>query len=360
MLPTLLLLGSSVFSLGEPNRLGAYRWNVQYLVDQSQTVGGESQRVFPRHNRGMAISPDEKFLYAGYHHTEDGFGEVRRIRIGDPGTCGNDFTSATVKVLRGFQGKAIAVDPDGRVYIASGEVIAITDAGLSHPHYEIETARCNGVAVTKEGGKTVLYASERGISSLHRWEMKIKEGRVVDAVPAGFGGDGTVDLPGGISLRGLCIDSKGRILCADIEGNRLFRIDNDGKEIISTFVESPMAVACDGDLIFVSQWRQRRIALFDDKLAPAGTIEVPWEELQLNPTGNNKNGALSAIAILPKRGFFVCNERGQTANQKSTYGKADKSSGTLDGKLYMDVKTDDNEPILFAHPVDLAPTAAAK
>src|SRR6266853_5156778 len=47
----------------------AYKWSVQYLIDNSRTVFGRPQKVSPRHNRGLAISPDGKYLYAGYHHS---------------------------------------------------------------------------------------------------------------------------------------------------------------------------------------------------------------------------------------------------------------------------------------------------
>ncbi|MEI9892452.1 MAG: hypothetical protein WDN28_00620 [Chthoniobacter sp.] len=59
----------------------AYKWSVQYLIDNSRTIFGRPQKVSPRHNRGLAISPDGKYLYAGYHHSFNNSGEVRRIRV---------------------------------------------------------------------------------------------------------------------------------------------------------------------------------------------------------------------------------------------------------------------------------------
>ena len=53
------------------------------------------------------------------------------------------------------------------------------------------------------------------------------------------------------------------------------------------------------------------------------------------------------------KGFFVANEHGQTANQKSTYGRTDQNSEVIEGKLYTDAFQDDNDPILRAVPVEL-------
>src|SRR5271168_4135002 len=58
-----LLVGSARAWCGAPQ---AYKWSVQYLIDNSQSVFGRSQQVYPRGNRGLAISPDGNFLYAAY------------------------------------------------------------------------------------------------------------------------------------------------------------------------------------------------------------------------------------------------------------------------------------------------------
>jgi hypothetical protein len=58
---------------------------------------------------------------------------------------------------------------------------------------------------------------------------------------------------------------------------------------------------------------------------------------------------------VPGKGFFVTNEGGQTANQKSTYGRIDEHSDMIDGKLFRDIFEDDNEPILRATEVTVAP-----
>jgi hypothetical protein len=57
---------------------------------------------------------------------------------------------------------------------------------------------------------------------------------------------------------------------------------------------------------------------------------------------------LSGIVVVPGKGFFANNETGQTANQRSLYGRADENADFLDGKLYRDAYMDDNDPLLRA------------
>jgi hypothetical protein len=64
---------------------------------------------------------------------------------------------------------------------------------------------------------------------------------------------------------------------------------------------------------------------------------------------------LSGIVVWPGKGFFVANEAGQTANQRSTYGRVDDHSDTIDGKKFRDVFGDDNEPILRATEAETLP-----
>jgi hypothetical protein len=116
-----------------------------------------------------------------------------------------------------------------------------------------------------------------------------------------------------------------------------------------------MDVAIDGKRVLVTRWQERAITVLDDELNVLGNLNVPWEELELSPFGNNKQGALSGIVMVPGKGFFVSNEAGQTANQKSTYGRIDTHSDLIDGKLFRDVFQDDNEPILRATEVTTAP-----
>jgi hypothetical protein len=67
--------------------LGSLNWSVQYLIDQSQTILGSPQAAAPRDNRGLAISPDGQYLYAGYNNGP----EVRKIDLTQA-----DYTTATV------------------------------------------------------------------------------------------------------------------------------------------------------------------------------------------------------------------------------------------------------------------------
>ncbi len=340
-----LLLG--LLAVAHLSAAEAYKWSVQYLIDNSQAAFGRSQRVFPRHNRGLALSADGHFLYAAYHQSFNGSGEVRKIdlRIAD-------YENATVAVLPNLRAKAISVDEEGRVYLACGATIEIYDADLRLNECTIQMQVCDGVAVTREAGSLVVYATERDAHTLKRFVLQTRGATITGAVPSGFNGDGQLAIPHAMSPRGVAVDPKGRIWIADVEADKIFRVDRSGANLTSAEIKSPMAIAFDGNRAFVTRNVAREISILDLNMRVIGTLTVPWEELELAPFGNNRTGALAEIAVVPNgNGFYVANEGGQTANQKSTYGRTDASSAVIDGKLYTDSFADDNEPILHATPI---------
>ncbi|HEY3899217.1 MAG TPA: hypothetical protein VGM54_11420 [Chthoniobacter sp.] len=328
----------------------AYRWSVQYLIDNSRTIFGRPQKVSPRHNRGLAISPDYKYLYAGYHHSFNNSGEVRRIRIDSA-----DYDRATEALLPGVLGKAITCDDKGRVYICDNACIYVYDAALERRMIRIPTTVCEGVATAREGGQLVLYGSDRQDGTLSRWVLQESGSDVTAAEPSGFGGNGVIKIPGAYDLRGMKIDSKGNFWMCDLKGNKVFRVSRDGKDVKSVAVNLPMDVAMDGQRVFVTRSTERAITVLDEEMNIIGSLNVPWEELELSPAGNNHYGSLSGIVVVPGKGFFVANEAGQTANERSTYGRIDDHSDFVNGKLYRDIFEDDNEPILRAVEVEIAP-----
>ncbi len=374
VIAALFIFGAGVLPVAAGD---AYKWTVQYLVDNSRTVFGRPQKVSPRQNRGLAISPDGKFLYAGYHHSINNAGEVRRIQI-DVG----DFERGTVALLPGVLAKGIATDDKGRVYITDTNGIQVYDAALKTRLFEIPTrpeydkrlplppvrqhgrhrddlppdwALVDHVATTREGGELVVYGSNREDGTLSRWVLKENGDGLTSATLAGFGGTGVFKVPGATDLRGIKVDAKGNIWVVELKGNKVFKMKPDGQDLKSVEVNGPMDVAIDGGRVFVTRWRDRAITVLDDEMNVLGNLSVPWEELELSVYGNNKQGCLSGIVVVPGKGFFVSNEGGQTANQKSTYGIIDSHSDLIEGKLFRDVFQDDNEPILRATEVTTAP-----
>jgi hypothetical protein len=385
-----VLLGSPVFSpVLRADDAQAYRWSVEYLIDQSRSVLGLQQRIYPRHNRGLAASPDGRFLYATYHHSHNWSGELRKIDLDalDTDTSQN-YGAATKAVMRGILCKAVAVDDKGRVYIAVSQgssgvdsakepvgqfsalpyaarraggnedfssAILVCDANLRQIQKEIEMEDCEGVAVTREGGSLVLYATERESLVLKRWKLTEKGDKVTDAVQEGLKNDGEMTIPDAKSLRQVFIDSKGRIWISDTEANLVHRVEANRKDVKSAAVNKAMGIAQEDGRFLVTRWTEREITILNDDMKLVGTLSVPWEELELSPVGNNRNGALSGIVVIPGKGFYVSNERGQTANQKSTYGVEDNQSGDIgtaeNKRHYKDCRRDDNDPILHAAPV---------
>jgi hypothetical protein len=161
-------------------------------------------------------------------------------------------------------------------------------------------------------------------------------------------------IPGARSLRGVAVDPKGGIWMADEEANAVFRVDANGSNQASVEVGKAVAIAFYDDTALVARGTDRRIALVAPDMVVTGNLSAPWEELELSPYGNDHDGALAGIAVIPGgKGFFVANEHGQTSDQKSTYGRTDQNSEVIDGKLYTDAFQDDNDPILRAVPVEV-------
>jgi DNA-binding beta-propeller fold protein YncE len=345
----------------------AYKWSVQYLIDNSQSVFGRSQAVYPRANRAIAISPDGNFLYAAYIQSFTNgpalrprdsrmtpTGEVRKIDLRIP-----DYEDATKAVLPYHRAKALAVDDKGRVYLAEGDSIEVYDADLRNPLLTIPMEDCNGVTVTREGGDTVLYATERDACELHRFIIDTRFGGG-QATPAGLSGNGIAKIRGARSLRGAAVDPHGKIWMADPEAGMVFRVDAASGRQDSAAVRDAFAIGFYDDTALVARNVDRQIALVSLDMVVTGNLSVPWEELELSPYGNDHDGALTGIAVMPNgKGFYLANEHGQTANQKSTYGRTDQSSEVIGGKLYTDAYGDDNEPILRAVPVEMQDANAA-
>ena len=183
----------------------AYKWSVQYLIDNSQSVFDRSQQVYPRANRALAISPDGNYLYAGYIQSFNNScdlqlrdsrmtnsGEVRKIDLRVA-----DYEDATKEVLPYHRAKAIAVDDQNHVYLAEGQMIEVYDADLKQALLTIPMQECDGVAVTREGGDTVLYATERRQGELHRFLIDTRwVSGGCKATPAGLGGNGVMKVSG--------------------------------------------------------------------------------------------------------------------------------------------------------------------
>ncbi|RKZ36893.1 MAG: hypothetical protein DRQ37_03160 [Gammaproteobacteria bacterium] len=142
---------------------------------------------------------------------------------------------------------------------------------------------------------------------------------------------------GAVDLRGVEIDSHGRIWVAGLNDGHIYRVSADGSTVDSITVSNPFDIGFDGDTVLVTREADRLISRFDaNTLFSAGAdLVVPWNDLGLDEDGQSGTGVLSQIAVLPSVGFFVANEGGQTT-------------------IIFDPDEDNNEPILFAgNPTDV-------
>lgn len=347
------LLSATTPALPAQIDLANLDWSVQYMIDTSQDDFGQPQSPSPRDNRGLAVSPDGQYLYAGYNNSYN-VGEVRKINIAQ-----RDYIDASVAQVTGVRGKAIATDDVGRVYLAEGSSIKIYDADLTTELWSISgLTKTEGVTVTRELGQLALYSTDRTNATLTRWTISEGAGDTVTAATQqGLDGDGQIQVTGASDLRGVEVGQGGRIWMADKGGDKLFRVAADGSNLTSVSVADAMDIGFDDGRALVTQYTTRTISVLDlETMALLDTLTVPWTQLELDPDGQSSYGATSGIVVLPGVGFYVANEAGQTADEMSTYGRDDAHSGWVGQKWYTDTMWDDNDPILTAVPEPTALT----
>ncbi|MDL1897451.1 hypothetical protein FBQ82_14395 [Anaerolineae bacterium CFX7] len=332
----------------------ALTWSVQYMIDQSQTVMGGSQFDGPRGNRGLALSPDGNFLYAGYNGGSTAQPkQVRKIDLSK-----SDYTDATVAILKGNRGKALAADDKGRVYMAEGSDTDTTDgpgihiynAGLTTKLFDLPVGatygltKPEGVAATRESGALVLYVTDRTTDSLYRFALTEGVGDAISGASlSGLGGSGVLAITGASDLRGVEVAPDGKIWMADVGADRVFRLNADGTGLTFTSVTDPLDVAFDDTQAFATQLGRTITVLKQNDLSLVSTLTPPWSSLKLD----SDDAYLAGIVVKNNTQIFVTNEDGQTENEQSTYGRCDDQSDNPGGPCTItDLTHDDNEPIL--------------
>ena len=146
------------------------------------------------------------------------------------------------------------------------------------------------------------------------------------------------------------MDSRPESATTAPNSGKVFRVMSDGTGLTTlTGVENPYAIAFSGSIALITGGYRRVISAVSIDMLPQSTFSVPWDSLLLDPYGNGDVGMLSGIAVTPDGlGFYVTNEGGQTAGERSTYGRTDGESGFSGGTFYTDLTHDDNDPILHA------------
>ncbi|MFO0722147.1 MAG: hypothetical protein U1E65_00100 [Myxococcota bacterium] len=286
----------------------ALGWSIRAIIDPRIQVLGQAQTNFPRNARGLAMSPDGRYLYVGYLNTSSVTSEVRQIDL--------SLSSSTTPFINravGLGGKSIAVDDMGRVYIAGQERITVHTSTLGAPIFEISgLVRCEGLTVTREAGELVLYSTDRTLGTLERRVLTESGLGISAATLSGLGGLGAVTIDTLGSLRNVKVDPSGRLWVVAYAGNRVYRLDSDGSNVVSTHVEQPFDLGFDGPYVLVTHDLARDITRLDaNSLAPIPpSAAPPWSALNLITDGQNHLGALTGLVVVPNVGFFVTNESG--------------------------------------------------
>jgi hypothetical protein len=303
-------------------------WAVAHIVDADDVVAGLNQSTAPRNNRGLALSPDERFLYLGYILNKY---LVRKIdlSVADPADNHNAVVAQLILPSGSQPARDIATDDRGRVYLALGDKIEIYNADLQVPplHTISGFTACEGVAVRREKGKLAVYATDRLDKTLERFVLieATPVGGAGEAITSsrqgGLDGDGEVPIAGAGSPAGLDIGKYGSIWIADAGKGKVYRVNAAGKTADSTVVERAMDVAIDttrGE-VFVSQYTRRTIKVLNINNGKIKrTLAPPAAGLKVSLDGEARFGALCGIdvascpqALLSPR-VYVANEKGRS------------------------------------------------
>ena len=157
---------------------GGTGWSVAHIVDVDDVIFGINQDAAPRDNRGLALSPDEQYLYLSYNNPVNQR-LVRKIKLSESLTSVADPANNHAAVVAqldlgsGAPANALATDDKGRVYLARPQKIWIYKPDLSAAllHSIDGFTNCEGVAVTRESGKLVVYVTDRTTKLLKRFEL---------------------------------------------------------------------------------------------------------------------------------------------------------------------------------------------
>jgi len=289
-------------------------WSIAHIVDVDDVIFGINQDAAPRANRGLALSPDDRFLYLGYTV------RVRKIdlSVADP-AHNHSAVVAQLKLPQGTQPpRDIATDDVGRVYLALGTKIEVYNSNLQFPplHTIAGFTACEGVTTRRESGKLVVYVTDRLDKTLERFALAEGAGEaIVSSNKSGLDDDGEVRIIGAQSPRGLDIASNGTAWIADRGNGKIYRVNSAGKTIDSTVVKSAMDIAIDetrGE-VYVSQYTRRTLKVLNLSTGKIKrTLTPPAADLNVDLDGETGAGALSGIDVASCQRVFVANEKGRS------------------------------------------------
>lgn len=362
----------------EPTDPADPTWSVQNIVDNDDAPFGLGQGPGagePRSVRGLALSPDNDYLYLGYNQHK----QLRKVDLSvtDPAdSCALVaeiyFATLTPSEQAAYTGnympdsldnpKAVATDDVGRVFVTRSTAIQVFDADLTTLLLTITGfSTVNGVHVARmDGTHLYVYASDRGLPEVYRMVLadaaitgggSVTRASVLDPV---FDGDGIVDVgldSGGNAtndMRGLVSDIDGNVWVAENDGT-LFQVIPAAGEGASTVLKRALAgafdVAIEGDRVYVSS-SGRKVTVVD-----RNDINIVLETLDpfAVPLGPNMDkleplvGSATGIDLISGEALFLAIEGGSSAPQS---GESSFSDVNCDGADPNPAADDDNDPVL--------------
>lgn len=317
-------------------------WSIQTLIEDNSSVFGISQafdRGGARLNRGVALNRGVgfqvtgDFIYLSYLQPDPALvrqdvndaGEIRKVDLSV-----TDPIASVKKLLQlkaapypgataGGAAKGMAVDDKGRVYLARINEVQIWDSNLGLGSLSAGTengttikpvfrltgfTNTNGVAVTRENGILVAYATDRTRGTLSRFQLTEAGNDIVAASKTGLGASGEMVVTSGApSLRGVEVAPNGKVWVAAYDANAVFIVDPLAVSVVSGGVlASPKAfdVAFSKTKAFVSRELDQKVDVYD--LATL-TLERTLDPFASPPFPASPNGSVDDGRLDPQAMF---------------------------------------------------------
>ncbi len=263
----------------------------------------------PRDNRGIALTQDGSYLYLGFNNGPD----FRRVQLNNGSNLGSNIID---------RAKSIAIDDMGRVYCTGpdGNPIKIYNSTLTTLLYTIPMNKCEGIAVRRESGTLYLYATDRNLGTLSRFQLTESGNNIMGSALNGLDGDGVVAISGGSGIRGVGVGPDGKILVANPGTGIVSKLNANGSgqtDYHYAANDNPYYFAIMDGQVFVTHGNYNsgtRVAVLNySNMSLVGNIVPPFAALGYKTT--DATDMISGIAAFPdNKGFYITYEDGSAAN----------------------------------------------
>ncbi|MEV4428394.1 calcium-binding protein [Streptomyces sp. R-07] len=230
---------------------------------------------------GMAVQPDGRIVTIGYGYSSETSGDFTLTRYNADGsldaTFGGDGIVTTDFGINNDEGRALALQPDGKIVAVGGSTdiggngtwaaaryntngsldTTFGDGGRVLTDIDVNAIETAQAVVVQPDGRIVAGGESFGVWTLARWDSS-------GALDPGFGGDGIVTTDFGPSccriVSDLALQSDGKIVAAghadglaltryNTDGSLDTSFDGDGRVVSGTGAAEGVVVQADGRIV---------------------------------------------------------------------------------------------------------------